>query len=284
VTEREIREINAIPNKVDRAKAVLSAQDRHRKMISTLSALRREIIEDMRREGMKPAQIARALGVSSARMSQLTQGGPGPERALIAPDGAMATVTLAVIEKRENEHDRPALMVSTHQAGRKLERLATGMDLEVDEDIIPRYGRIDLNRDNLVVMMGPRVSPVVEQVIASDPVIQWKQDSHGEWYIVDRDSGTEYHSDFDDRTRTSGVCVAHIGRIRRPDGRGSFLYLGGAHAPGTAGAVELLVRDLPVLWDQVHRSLWSGIVLTTVAEDGSITVELAEPVNVHGKR
>jgi hypothetical protein len=34
--------------------------------------------------------------------------------------------------------------------------------------VIPPPGLVDLNRDNLVVICGPRLSPIIAQVLASD--------------------------------------------------------------------------------------------------------------------
>lgn len=289
--EREIERIEQIPDLFERLKAVLEGQDRYRKAISSLAVTRRDTLEELRRSGLKPAEMAKALGVTRSRMSQLLAAPreqviePGPERALIAPAAKTNhEVTLVLVEKRDNERLRPALVLSTHDAVRRLERMAHDMRLEVVEDIVPPDGRIDLNRENVIVLMGPRISPVVEQVIASDPKIQWRQDKAGHWYLTDVTTGAEYHSDFDDPSRKVGTCIAHIGRIRRPDGRGSFLYLGGAHALGTSGAVKLLVRDIATLWEQVNRARWSAVVLTTLSEDGSVTVELATPIYTHGRK
>lgn len=287
--EIEIERIEAIPDPFDRIEAIHARQDSFRAAISSLAVMHRETLEELRQGGMKPAEIAKKLGITRARMSQLLaaprEQDPGPERALIAPSAKTnPEITVLVVQKRETERHRPAVVVSTHDAVRKLERLASSLGLEVAEDIVAVDGRIDLNRENLIVLMGPRVSPVIEQVIASDPKVQWKLDASGEWFLVDGTTGTEYHSDFDERGRKSGTCFAHIGRIRRPDGKGSFLYLGGAHAPGTAGAVKMLVRDLASLWNQVGRARWSAIVRTTVSDDGQTEVELATPIYIHGRK
>lgn len=287
--EIEIERIGAISDPFERIKAVHARQDSYRKAISSLAVMNRDALEELRQGGMKPAEIAKKLGITRSRMSQLLaaprEHEPGPERGLIAATAKTnPEITLVIAEKRENERHRPALVLSTHDAARKLQRLALGLGLEVSEDIVPANGRIDLNRDNVIVLMGPRISPVVEQVIASDPKIQWMQDDAGEWYLTDVTTGTEYHSDFDDPSRSSGTCFAHVGRIRRPDGKGSFLYLGGVHAPGTAGAVKMLVRDIASLWEEVGRARWSAIARATVSEDGSTAVDLATPIYPHSRK
>ena len=82
-----------------------------------------------------------------------------------------------------------------------------------------------------------------------------------------------------------GRATAHVGRVRRPEGEGSWLCLAGEHAPGVAGAVEIFCRDIAALWEQAHRSLWSAIAQVTAGE-GETTedVTLITPVYVHGRR
>lgn len=240
-------------------------------------------------EHMTPAKIADALGLTRARVSQMLKARTGipPERALLAPSAGR--VTFAVVEKRDAEGGQPVISVKSRVALTKLEELASSMGLETTEERVPPPGLLDLNQDNLVILIGPRVSSLIAQVVASDPAIQWRRDKRGHWYLVDVKTGENFHSDFDEGwTPTHGGernCIAHIGRIRRPDGHGSFLYLGGAHSAGTAGAAEVFTREFSSIWEQAKRSNWSAVVLTKVGEDGEVlSAELATPIYVHGKR
>jgi hypothetical protein len=237
---------------------------------------------------MTHADIGEAIGISRARVSQILKAGPPPERPLLAPDAGVP-VTFAVVEKRDSETGQPVTASTTKTALRKLEELATALGVETDEEQIPPPGLLDLNRNNLAVLIGPRISSLVAQVVASDPVIQWRRDIRNHWYLIDSKTGAEFHSDFDNGWTPTAEgerqCIAHIGRIRRPDSQGAFLYLGGAHAAGTAGAVDAFVRDYTSIWDQAKRALWSAIVVTKATEKGvPISAELATPIYVHGKR
>lgn len=236
---------------------------------------------------MTHVEIGDALDITRARVSQILKAGPPPERALLAPDsdGPMA---VAVVEKRD-ENGRATTSVTTQTAVGKLREFASTMDVIIeDAEVVPPPGIIDLNRNNLAVLIGPRISSLIAQIVASDPAIQWRRDTGGHWYLVDSKTGREFHSDFDHRFslgQDAGQCIAQIGRIRRPDGQGSFLYLGGAHAPGTAGAVDVFVREYSAIWEQAKRSLWSAIVITRATEKGvPISAELATPIYIHGKR
>jgi hypothetical protein len=146
-----------------------------------------------------------------------------------------------------------------------------------------------LNRPNLAVLIGPRSSMLIAQAVSADPAIRWQPDKNGDWHITDSQTGAEYHSDFDSgKTPEQGrprTCYAHIGRVRRPDGQGSWLCLAGEHAPGVAGAVEIFCRDIAALWEQAHRSLWSAVAQVIVGESGTTEdVKLVTPVYVHGRR
>jgi hypothetical protein len=265
---------------------------RARQAVREAERIANEAIAEAARN-MTQAAIGDALGVTRARISQIVRGtdsasdaAPPPERALLAPDAA--AVTICVIEKRDADRGQPTITRTTMTASAQLSALAVSYGTSADVETIPAPGLIDLNRPNLAVLIGPRSSALIAQAISADPVIKWQPDADGDWYIIDTKTGTEYHSQFDRTWRSaqrgSRTCYAHIGRIRRPDGQGSWLCLAGAHAPGVAGAVEFFCREAGSLWDQAHRSTWSAIAEVTT--DGRVveSVSLVTPVYVHGRR
>jgi hypothetical protein len=252
-----------------------------------VSVIRLEAIGEMQAAGMSQSEIARETGMSRARISQLLKAAPPAGQALLAPDPGPARI--CVIEKVEQDRGRPAIARTTMTAIGKLSELAASYDIHAVTEAVPASGLIDLNRPNLVVLIGPRSSALVAQALTADPVIRWQPDKNGDWYITDTTTGMEYHSEFDRSPAQAHPgprkCYAHIGRIRRPDGQGGWLALSGAHAPGVAGAADLLCQDIASLWDQAHRSLWSAVAEITAAEDGTPEAAgLITPVYVHGRR
>jgi hypothetical protein len=251
-------------------------------------AIRDEAISEAYASGATQAAIGEAAGITGARVGQLVKGRPGPERTLLAPEPG--PVVVAVVQKQAADGGQPTIATTTRQALSGLHAAARDLGLETREELVGPPGLIDLNRSNLAVLMGPRISALIAQAVSADPVIKWAQVRAGHWYLTDTETGQQYRSDFD--AGWSGgpagkrSCYAHVGRIRRPDGRGTWLYLGGAHSPGTAGAVAWFLRDMPSLWEQVRRSLtWSAIVRTVADDDGSpVESELATPVYTHGRR
>ena len=58
---------------------------------------------------------------------------------------------------------------------------------------------------------------------------------------MNHQTGEEFHSPSD---KGEPVDYGYIGRLPRPDGRGTFLYLAGIHAMGTLGVTQYL-EDAP---------------------------------------
>jgi hypothetical protein len=283
---------------LDRIREISDARERARQAHALLGELQSESAEASRirqqavtelitRNGASRIEVADLLGVSRERVRQILAEGPPPELALLAP--GPGPVTICVVQKREAERGRPAITMTTAAAVRELAGLAASYDIETEEDAVPVSGMIDLNRPNLVVLIGPRSSPLIAQAVTADPAVRWHPDKNGDWFITDAKTGEEYHSDFDSGADPGGwprTCYAHVGRVRRPDGQGSWLCLAGEHAPGVAGAASLFVRDITALWEQVpdRRSLWSAIAKVTVGEDGApLGAALITPVYIHGR-
>lgn len=282
----ELQDLRAVPDPVERARRATEFIEAKTAQIDAASAIRQEALV-LLRDKMTHAEIARVSGLTRARVSQLLGAGH-PERPLLAPE-AGASVTIAVVQKQAADSGRPSLATTTIGAIDALTTAAAALGIGAATEEIPPPGIIDLNRSNLAVLIGPRISALVAQALSADPAIRWSRDGRGRWYITDARTGTEYHSDFDEgwhgEPGAERACYAHVGRIRRPDGQGTFLYLGGAHSPGTAGAVAYFVREMPDIWEQVKRSpLWSAVVRTVAGDDGTpVSSELATPVYTHGK-
>jgi hypothetical protein len=67
--------------------------------------------------------------------------------------------------------------------------IASELQLGADVEYIQLGGNVDLNRDNLVVICGPRISPLIAEVLKSDPVLQFERDDSG-WFLIDKRPAT----------------------------------------------------------------------------------------------
>ena len=253
----DIKALSDIPDAADRAREASGLLDRYQATLGELSLIRREAVEDMIASGMSHAQIAEALGVSRGRVSQLTKVGPPPERVFWGTD----TLTVALggkleAPKKASGKPGPVLAQEDFQAYLDLSRSTKAMGLDSVYEIVQPPGMIRLNRDNLIVICGPRLSPLIAQIIEADPAIQFGSDDQG-WYLTDRNSGKLYRSPMDDGENRD---VGYFARFSRPDGRGTFVYIAGIHAMGSNGVIHYLDQHLPEVYREVKTRRFSGLI------------------------
>lgn len=225
--------------------------------VTELARLRRRLIQDLHAQGMSYAQIGEAAGLTRGRIHQIRHTGPAPEGAFLGT----GTVIIATPLKREELGGRPVVAVEDVTASVRLESLARSFALDVTTEHVPLGGDIDLNRDGLIVICGPRLSEVMGRAYAADPVIRREQIESGAWALRDTRSGELHVSPMDDGSGRN-EDVAYLGRLPRPDGQGSFLAFTGVHPPGTLAVVALLTSDIGTLWGQVGTEPFSVVVGT----------------------
>jgi hypothetical protein len=200
------------------------------------------------------ADLGRLLGVSRARVGQLLSSGPRPERALLGT----GAITVAIGGKFEAGKAQPSAVISSEAlaAYNLISRTCDDLKLSTEHEIVPPPGMVRLTRDNLIVIGSPRILPLVGQVLESDENLAFDSDAQG-WFLRDLAKGDIYRSPSD-----SGECCdyAYIGRLPRPDGKGTFLYLAGIHAMGTLGAARFLTDHLAELYGSVRTGRWSTLV------------------------
>ncbi|THJ75388.1 sigma-70 family RNA polymerase sigma factor [Candidatus Frankia alpina] len=254
----ELETLGAVDDPLERARRAGGLIDAHQATINELSRIRREALEYLVSTGMTQKQIGERLGMSRARVGQLLKSGPQPERAFLGT----GRLIFALGGKLEAGKASPGPVVSdgTLAAYHRLAELARTLDLGSDFEVIEPPGIVTLNRANLVVICGPRLSPLVAQVLESDPRLAFHRDDQG-WHIVDRETGDVHRSSLDSGGRTD---IAYLGRLPRPDGRGTFLYLAGIHAAGTSGAAHYLEAHLPELYAEVKTKRFSTLITCDV--------------------
>ncbi|MEV7011940.1 sigma-70 family RNA polymerase sigma factor [Streptosporangium sp. NPDC051022] len=240
---------------IERIKRVGEALNEVKHLTAELGRVRREEIEGLISEGRSQNEIGRLIGLTSSRMSQLLTSGPAPERAFF---GAKAKpVIVAVGRKLEAEKEKPGPVVSTSdlEAYDKLRRLVEDLGLSSTYEVIKPPGLVHLNREGLVVICGPRLSPLIQQVLEADDRLGFAKDDA--WHLVDRETGETYRSPEDSDEPGD---IAYFGRLPRPDGKGTFLYIAGIHAAGAAGVVHYLVNELPSLYREVRTRRFSTLI------------------------
>lgn len=223
--------------------------------VTELARLRRRVVQDLHAQGLSYAQIAAKAGLSRGRIHQIRHTGPAPEGAFLG-SGA---VTVATPLRRDDERGRTVVAVDDVSSGKRLEDLARSYGLAVTSEHVPVSGEIDLNRDGLVVVCGPRMSQDMWNTYAQDPVLRWEKAEDGPWTVVNRLTGTVHRSG-QDSDPARPYDIGYLGRLPRPDGKGSLLAIAGIHTQGSLGVVQLLASELNSLWGQVGDRRFSTLV------------------------
>jgi predicted transcriptional regulator len=252
-----------------RAKAAHDLIEDLQEAVIDLSRLRREAFEQLLEAGMNQTQIAVLLDISRSRVSQLMSGVAKPERRFLGT----GPLTIAVAASQSERHDSRAADVSAESlaAYRLLAEVASGVGLDTTYEVIPRPGNVHLNRPNLIVLGGPKLLPFLSQIMEADPCIRFEHDNTG-GYLTDRTAGQQYRS-----LRDRGVFAdyGYIGRLPRPDGNGSFLYLAGIHAQGSLGAAKYVADNLLTLYREMRTRRFSTIVSCAYDPDAKTHPDVA---------
>lgn len=245
--------------------------------VTELARLRRRLIQDLHAQGLSYAQIAQAAGLSRGRIHQIRHTGPAPEGALLGS----GRVTVVTPLRSDPAGDRTYVALDDLTAGKRLEELARSFDLTVESGHVQVSGEIDLNRNGLLVVCGPRMSRAMADVYATDPVIRWEQDGAG-WFLRDTRTGQVFRSGRDEDPPRP-YDVGYLGRLPRPDGNGMLLAVAGVHSEGSLGVAHLLGTEIGNLWGSVGVGQFSVVVGTEhdPATHEPLHTELLTPIYPH---
>jgi hypothetical protein len=260
----ELRQLLQVQNPAERGRRATELMTDYQSGISECARVRREAIDELRKAGMTQAAVAEALGLTRARVSQLAKSGPPPERAFLG----IGPLTIAVALKKESEFGRPAVAQETMEACNRLQNFARAMELDSQVEYVAPPGIFNLNRDNLVVMLGPRLSPLVAQLLEADTALKFRKDDEG-WHLVDQRADTTYRSPQDAKQNS---CIGYMARLSRPDQHGTFLYAAGLHAMGLQGVIHYLENNLAKLYDEVRMRRFSTAIACDFDPDTHLVV------------
>ncbi|WP_046780844.1 hypothetical protein [Streptomyces yangpuensis] len=251
-----LSQLKELTDPLERAKSAHSLTGRVQDYGNELQAVRNEAMNAALRTGnLNSTELAAELGISKARVSQLAKGSP-PERLFLGS----GTVIVALAEKLEDGKEKavqgPVIATPDVQTYGKLSELAEEVGLACTLEPIPVGGNVRLNRNNLVVICGPRLSPLLEQILEGDPHLRFAKDAEG-WHLIDRTGGKTYRSPMDSGENRD---IAYFGRLPRPDGQGTFLYVAGIHAIGSGGVVHWLTQELANVHSELRAKRFSTLI------------------------
>lgn len=226
--------------------------------------VRDEAIIEASRGGAGPTDIANAIGgISPQRVSQILKKAPPAARGWW---GGASCITVAVGLKTEagkpDGEPGPVIAVEDAAAREALRDYLATIRIDTSNEEIAPPGFVDLNRDGLVVICGPRLSPLVAQVLASDRFLRFGHDAQG-WMIEDHETAAVWHSPLDEGQPAD---IGYLGRLPRPDRQGTFVYMAGIHAAGAAGCVHWLTEagGLEDVWREAREHRFSTLIRCTL--------------------
>jgi hypothetical protein len=275
--QHAVRPSELTTEELARIEAGTRAEITHRRItaleaeLTALRGLRRSAIRQLVDAKISQNEVANRLGVTRARIGQIISGGPPPESAFLGNGpltvalGGLSTVEVQELRKRTRGTGNYT-MGEYIPIFEKLYPLAARMGRDCRFVQIGADGYVDVNRENLIVLCGPRHSALFRQLIGvNDPHLGFVEDGDV-WHIEDKGTHESWHSPWDalpDRAiATSAGDHAYLGRIQRPNGSGGFLYIAGIHAIGTLGAVHFLAENsnLADLYAKVGENCFSAVV------------------------
>ncbi|MGW4942949.1 winged helix-turn-helix domain-containing protein [Actinoplanes sp. NPDC004185] len=237
-----------------------------------LARLRKQAINQLLADGgMSSAEVARKLGLSKGRVTQIRQTAPPAERSFFG----VGPITLAVPLREVPGRALPVIASEDAQARDALrDFLEKRLAFAVEPFGIPTSGQWQPAGD-VVAICGPKSSPVTSRAIASDPVLDFSRDDDGRWTIKERESGRQFGSPMDaDKPEWSDI--AYVGRLHVDEQ--PITIIAGIHALGSVGAVDYLIRNLPRVAAAVGDSDFSMIVESAHRDGEVLTAEaLAGP-------
>ncbi|MGW1341781.1 hypothetical protein ACWCOV_12050 [Kribbella sp. NPDC002412] len=251
--QEEVRKVREIPDLFDRGKRATGLLRDYQASVTELSRIRRETLEELKKQGYSQTQIADGIGLSRGRIGQLATSGPAPERAFFGDDDLIVIVG----QKKEEGQGRPVIATETVTAYSRLHALAAAYSLSATMEAVPPPGLANLNRDNLFVLGGPRLFPMVAQMQEGDPAFRFEVDESDVWSVLDTQTGERH---FSPRASGENRDLAYLARLPRPDGKGTFLVSAGIHPTGTQGGVTYLETALAELYGEVRDKRFSVLI------------------------
>lgn len=243
---------------IERLRQVVAELDAVEDRKDELTAERNELVLALSSAGWSNPDLRKELGVSLARIGQILDAKRSQARRLL---GAGRRLTVAIGGKWETGRTDPSEMISKQAmaAYHTIADAAREFGMSAAYQIVPYKTRVYLNRPNLVVIGSPRIIVNLVEVLESDPYLRFAAEDSDRWHLIER-SGGSWLIHRSPQDEGAPADLAYVGRLRRPDGKGLFLYVAGIHACGTVGAAQHLISHLDEIYDQVGNKPWSAIV------------------------
>lgn len=262
--QHEIDQLRDLEDPLEQAIRAGVLLDRAQDQVDDIRSIRRAAVERILDSGASQSEAGQMIGLSRARIGQIISKSPRAERSFFGS----GRVAVALGGKYEAGKATPGVTIAREDMASfaALQELLKDLGLSAESEVVEPTGFVDLNRPNLIVICGPRLSPVIAQILAVDRNLGFSKDGQG-WFLADRNTNTEYRSPQDRGERGD---IAYFGRLPRPDQQGHFLYMAGIHAAGPQGVIHWLGGNISDLYKEVKSARFSMLIESDFATDGSV--------------
>ncbi|QDP95079.1 hypothetical protein FOE78_03370 [Microlunatus elymi] len=269
-SKSELTAIRDEPDPILRARQASALINEYQQQSLELARLRREAIEEAATtRGLTFTQVAKELGLSKGRITQIRQSAPPVERALFG----MGPVTVAVPIRPVPDRDLGMIAAEDTRSAEAITEALRKLSLDVEHYEIPASGELDFDGD-AVIICGPKSSAEAAELIAADPHFTFAPDRDGRWSIRETPTERTYESPLDNDPETHRD-VAYLSVRTTDDSR--RLLVAGVHAIGSLGAITYVINHLSELYQRSKMDANLSTVIET-AFDG-LTIREAERIS-----
>ncbi len=233
-----------------------------------LSRVRREAMEEAASAGMSYSEIARQVGLTRGRISQIRTSGPRIERAFFG----IGPIELAVPFRHLPGRELPLVAAEDLRARDELASILDGLGFNLELSGIDPENAWKPKMPDLIAICGPKSSPHMANVLDQDPALMFAE-TDGRWAIQDRSTKHRYESPMDD-DEPAQTDVAYLARLPFDDER-SMLSIAGIHAIGSLGVIHYLQTHLGWLYDRVGLAHFSMVIRSEHQDDNIVRSEAA---------
>jgi hypothetical protein len=255
----EVDEFEAVrrdPDPIRRGRRASTLLTQYQQRAIELARLRRVAIEEANRDrGMSFTEIAKALGVSKGRITQIKSGAPTAERAFfgVGPVAVGVPLRNGMDDRKRDYIDAADATAQDKVEGALAAHSLASSRFSIGTDMIEPPG------GDVVVICGPKSAPIGANLLAKDPRLGMVREDC-RWWLQDRQSGRRYGSPSRDQP-PEPADVAYIGRHREP-GR-IIVHIAGICSFGSLGVAHYLDANLADLWSELGDVSFSMAVRCT---------------------
>jgi hypothetical protein len=253
-------------NPLRRAKRAAQLALSYQQRATELSRVRRDAIEEARQVlDMNYTEIAKELGITKGRITQIRGGAPGPERAFFGVGPVHVGVPLRRgADHRMRTYVDAADLAAQDQAVNLLSSLSlAAIKYNIDPDLATPP------KADGVVICGPRSAPVAQRLLKTDTAFAFSHDDD-RWSIVDRGSGRRYYSP---RFGDTPENVEYGYLARHKIGRRVIIHVAGITAIGSSGVLHWLTTHVAGLWAEHGDAPFSMVIRCSFADDETTVLD-----------